>query len=64
MPERLFMARLFLIGGGLLAVIGLILRFVLPIASLFPPYAVTALLALGYGAACWWREGSRSAGKP
>jgi uncharacterized membrane protein len=64
MPEDFFMARLFLIGGGLLAVIGLILWFVLPIASMFPPYAVTALLALGYGGACWWRGSSRSAGKP
>jgi hypothetical protein len=64
MPECLFMARLFLIGGGLPAVIGLILRFALPIAPLFPPYTVTALLALGYGGACWWRGGSRSAGKP
>jgi hypothetical protein len=64
MPERLFMARLFLMGGGLPAVIGLILWFVPPIASMFPPYAVTALLALGYGGACWWRGGSRSVGKP
>jgi hypothetical protein len=55
MPERLFMARLFLIGGGMLAVFGLILWLALPIPSMFPPYLVTALLALGYGGACqWW----------
>jgi hypothetical protein len=49
------MARLFLMGGGLLAVIGLILWFALPIPSRFPPYLATALAALGYGAACrWW----------
>jgi hypothetical protein len=63
MPENLFMARLFLMGGGALAVIGLILWFVLPVASVFPPYMVTALLALGYGGACWRRGGSRGAGK-
>jgi hypothetical protein len=55
MPERFLMARLFLLGGGLLAVISLILWFVLPIPSMFPPYLGTAMLALGYGAACrWW----------
>jgi small basic protein len=42
-------------GGGLLAVIGLILWFALRIPSMFPPYLATALLALGYGAACLWR---------
>ena len=52
MPERLFMARLFLMAGGLLAVIGLILWFVLRIPSMFPPYLGTALLAAGYGMAC------------
>jgi len=57
MPEHLFMARLFLLGGGLLAVIGLILWFALPIPSMFPPYLATTLLALGYGVACrrWGR---------
>ena len=55
MPERLFMARLFLLGGGLLVVISLILWFWLRIPSMFPPYLATALLALGYGAVCrWW----------
>ena len=49
MAERLFMARLFLIGGGALAAVGLILWFALPIPSMFPPYLVTALLAVGYG---------------
>jgi hypothetical protein len=53
MPARLFMARLFLIGGGLLAVIGLILWVALPISTRFPPYLATVLLALGYGVFCW-----------
>jgi uncharacterized membrane protein len=52
MAERLFLARLFLLGGGLLALVGVILGFALPIPSMFPPYMVTAVLALGYGAAC------------
>ncbi len=54
MSERLFMARLFLTGGGLLAVISLILWFVLPIPSMGPPYLATALIALGYGGFCRW----------
>jgi len=49
--------------GGLLAVIGLILWFTLPIPLMFPPYLVTALLALGYGVACRWRGRSPGAGK-
>jgi hypothetical protein len=52
MSERRFMARLFLIGGALLAVLGLALWFVLPIPSMFPPFLVTAALALGYGVYC------------
>jgi hypothetical protein len=52
MSERLFMARLFLMGARLLAVVSLILWFALPIPSMFPPYLATALLALGYGVAC------------
>jgi len=63
MPERLFMARLFLIGGGLLAVIGVTLWITLPIPSMFPPYLATALLALAYGAACRRRGRSPGAGK-
>ena len=46
------MARWFLIGGGALAVISLVLWWELPIAMSFPPYLMTALLALGYGAFC------------
>jgi len=64
MLERFFMARLFLIGGALLAVLGLILWFVLPVPAMFPPYLVTASAALCYGAACrWWRR-PRGAIKP
>jgi len=63
MSERLFMARLFLMGARLLAVISLILWFVLPIPSMFPPYLATALLALGYGVACLRRGRFPGVGK-
>ena len=64
MPERLFIARLFLLCGGVLAIAGLVLGHVLPIPDLFPPYLVTALLALGYGAYCHcWPSRSPSAPK-
>jgi hypothetical protein len=53
MSERFFVARLFLIAGAALAVLSLVLWLTRPIA-MFPPYLVTALLALGYGAACRW----------
>jgi hypothetical protein len=62
MSERLFMARSFLAAGAVLAATGLLLWWALPIRSMFPPYLVTALLALGYGAACRWRR-FRGAGK-
>ncbi len=52
MPERPFMARLFFTTGSVLLVLGLVLWFTLPIPAMFPPYLVTALLALGYGAWC------------
>jgi len=64
MSERLFMARLFLIGGALLAAAGLILWFTLPISPMFPPFLVTALLALGYGAFCLWGSRGSSDRKP
>ena len=63
MPERLFIMRLFLLTGGLLAVFGLILWFTLPIPLLLPPYLVTALLALGYGVYCWQSGRPRGVGK-
>jgi small basic protein len=63
MLERLFMARLFLTAGGLLAVISLVLWFSLRIPSMFPPYLATALLALGYGAVCRRRGRPPGAGK-
>jgi uncharacterized membrane protein YqjE len=63
MPEHLFLARLFLIGGGLMAIISLILWFVLPMSSMVPPYLGTAILALGYGAFCRWRDRFPGAGK-
>jgi len=63
MPERLFIARWFLLGGGVLAAIGLILWITLPISAMFPPYLVTALLAIGYGEFCRRRERSVRVGK-
>jgi len=63
MPEGLFIARLFLIGGALLAVAGLVLWFVLRIPAMFPPYLITALLAAGYGAYCRWPGRSSAGGK-
>jgi hypothetical protein len=64
MLECPFMARLFLIGGGLLAVFSLILWFVLRIPSMFPPYLTTAFLALGYGAFCRRQRRQPGTGKP
>jgi uncharacterized membrane protein len=55
MLEHFFMARVFLIGGALLTVIGVILWFALPTGATFPPFLVTALLAVGYGAFCFWQ---------
>jgi len=52
MPEHVFLARWFLIGGAALAVISIILWLALPISMSFPPYLATALLALAYGAWC------------
>jgi hypothetical protein len=45
-----YFARCLLAGGGALAVFGLILWRALPIASPFPPFVVTAVLLLAYGA--------------
>jgi hypothetical protein len=66
MPDRVFIARLFLIGGGLLAIAGLLLGFILPIAPMFPPYLVTASLALAYGILSLWfgRASSPGVTKP
>lgn len=52
MHESAVLARWLLIGGGVLAILGLILWFALPVSMPFPPYLLTALLALGYGAYC------------
>jgi hypothetical protein len=49
MFEPPYFARALVAGGAALLVFGLILWYALPIAAGFPPYLVTALLALGYG---------------
>ena len=54
MHEGPFIARLFLVTGVILAIAGLVLWKALPIASASPPYAITAALALIYGAAFRW----------
>ena len=63
MSERLSIVRCFLLGGGLLAAIGLVLWITLPISSTFPPYLMTALLASGYGEYCRRRKSSASVGQ-
>jgi len=63
MPERLFMARLFLMAGRLLAGISLILWLTVPIPTMFPPYLATALLALAYSVACRQWDHIPGAGK-
>ena len=63
MSERHFIARWFLLGGAFFAVAGVVLWIALPIRSMFPPYLVTTLLALGYGEYCRRQERSASAGK-
>jgi hypothetical protein len=64
MSPRLSIARWFLLVGVLLAVIGLVLWFTLPFRSTFPPFVATAVLALGYGGFCEWRDRFPGARKP
>jgi hypothetical protein len=64
MLERLFIARCFLIGGAALALVGLVLWRALSLATAFPPYLATGVLALGYGAFCLRRSRPRTGGKP
>ena len=52
MRSRLFIVRLFLFGGGLLAILGFVLWFAFPIKLTFPPFLPTGLLAMAYGLAC------------
>ena len=52
MPEHSFLARWFLIGGAVLAVISVVLWLALPIPMSFPPYLATAVLAVAYGGYC------------
>ena len=60
MSEPQFIARLFWMVGGVLAVLGAVLWFVIPIRPMFPPYVGTVLLALGYGTWCGFQ--TRAAG--
>ncbi len=56
MPKHFSMAHWFLLGGGALGLLGLILWVALPVKSTLPPYLITALLALGYGLFCLARS--------
>jgi hypothetical protein len=64
MSDCVFIARLFLISGAVLAIVGMILWFTLPIPAMFPPYLVTALLALVYGVVWNCRRGAPLLKKP
>jgi len=63
MQPRFFIVRLFLLGGGLLAVLGLVLWFALPIKLTLPPFLPTALLALAYGLICLKQRSKIGTGK-
>jgi len=63
MSPGLFTARAFLIGGGALAVLSILLWLTLPVPMSFPPYLPTALLALVYGVICLMRNRSRGSRK-
>ncbi len=52
MPERSLMARWFLIGGAILAAMGILLWQTLPIPLKWPPYLATASFAIVYGLGC------------
>jgi hypothetical protein len=52
MHDDNLLARFFWLVGGVLAVLGAVLWFTVPIRPMFPPYLATALLALGYSAWC------------
>ncbi len=58
MSPGLFTARAFLIGGGALGVIGVLLWLTLPVPMSYPPYLPTAVLALVYGVICLMRNRS------
>jgi hypothetical protein len=64
MSEGPYIARWFLIGGATLAVIGLVFWWKLPVPMGFPPYLITALLALIYGVVCLMQGRGKGAKKP
>jgi hypothetical protein len=57
------MAHRLLIAGGILAATGLFLWWALPIQEPFPPFLLTALLTLMYGATCFWMDRRAAGGK-
>ncbi len=57
MHDDLLMARFFWLVGGVLTLLGAALWFTVPIRPMFPPYIVTAVFALAYGAWCAQRAG-------
>jgi|HubBroStandDraft_1064217.scaffolds.fasta_scaffold254357_2 hypothetical protein len=64
MPKHFSTAQWFLLGGGALALLSLILWVTLPVKPALPPYLITALLALGYGLLCLMRKRQSGNGKP
>jgi len=64
MFERSFLARWFLIGGGVLAIVSLVLWLALPIRMSLPPYLLTAVLAIAYGGVCLKSNRPRRGRKP
>jgi hypothetical protein len=63
MSEPWSFAQYLLVGGAVLLAIGLGLWWVLPVPMTFPPFLLTALLALGYGG-YEWRRDRRGGGRP
>lgn len=62
MFKRPTFAQYLLFGGAALGALGLILWWRLPIAEKYPPFALTAALAMAYGAFEFWRD--RTGRKP
>jgi hypothetical protein len=63
MPEDRFIAKSCWIAAAVLAALGAVLWFAVPIRPMFPPYLATALLVSGYGTYCG-RKARPSANRP
>ena len=63
MAESRYLSRWFLGVGVLLAVLGIVLWVKVPVRPMFPPYALSAFLSLGYGIYCRRQAAPRSPGR-